>query len=216
MDDGVGAAGRGREVREHRRGPCAPGLVATVLRARLREAFPDEDSAAREVRGTIDNLQDTVLPQLERQIGNPTSLTLGGVAPEDRDFVQAVYGNFPYVLAFVILLTLVLLMRAFRSVFLPLKAVVLNLLVSALEEPSTERKPGDPEFNLDMDSKDGRVHCFSPGNRCAAPHLVRAKRLSHIHDEGLAKATEEINAILDETAARRPSRSLRSTSRPAN
>ena len=53
--------------------------------------------------------------------------TLGGVAPEDRDFVHAVYGKFPYVLLFVIVLTYVLLMRAFRSLILPLKAVVLNL-----------------------------------------------------------------------------------------
>ena len=55
-------------------------------------------------------------------------LTLGGVAAEDRDFVHAVYGKFPYVLAFVILLTFVLLMRAFRSVFLAVKAVILNLI----------------------------------------------------------------------------------------
>ena len=35
---------------------------------------------------------------------------------EERDFVHAVYGNFPYVLAFVIILTFILLVRAFRSV----------------------------------------------------------------------------------------------------
>jgi putative drug exporter of the RND superfamily len=39
-----------------------------------------------------------------------------------------VYGNFPYVLLFVILLTFVLLARAFRSLLLPLKAVILNLV----------------------------------------------------------------------------------------
>jgi RND superfamily putative drug exporter len=55
-------------------------------------------------------------------------MTLGGVAPEERDFVHAVYGNFPYVLGFVVLLTFLLLMRAFRSVVLPLKAVLLNLV----------------------------------------------------------------------------------------
>jgi RND superfamily putative drug exporter len=55
-------------------------------------------------------------------------VSLGGVAPEDRDFVHAVYGKFAYVLTFVILLTFVLLMRAFRSVLLPIKAVVLNLV----------------------------------------------------------------------------------------
>ena len=42
--------------------------------------------------------------------------------------MHAVYGKFPFVLGFVVLLTFVLLMRAFRSVFLPLKAVVLNLV----------------------------------------------------------------------------------------
>lgn len=94
----------------------------------LVEAFPAEDGAARSVRGTISNLQDTVLPRLEREIGGGTRITLAGVAAEDRDFVHAVYGKFPLVLTFVILLTLILLMRAFRSVFLAVKAVILNLL----------------------------------------------------------------------------------------
>ena len=38
------------------------------------------------------------------------------------------YGNFPYVLAFVVVLTYLLLARAFRSLLLPLKAVLLNLV----------------------------------------------------------------------------------------
>jgi putative drug exporter of the RND superfamily len=94
----------------------------------LVEAIPSEDGAARSVRRTISNLQHDVLPALERQIGGNVRLTLSGVAPEDRDFVHAVYGKFPYVLAFVIFLTFVLLMRAFRSVFLAVKAVILNLI----------------------------------------------------------------------------------------
>jgi RND superfamily putative drug exporter len=94
----------------------------------LVEAIPSQDGAAKPVRHTISRLQDEVLPQLETQIGGNVQLTLGGVAPEDRDFVHAVYGKFPYVLAFVILLTFVLLMRAFRSVFLAVKAVILNLI----------------------------------------------------------------------------------------
>jgi len=57
-----------------------------------------------------------------------TEGTLGGPPAVDRDFVHAVYGNFPYVLAFVMVLTLVLLARAFRSIVLPIKAVLLNLL----------------------------------------------------------------------------------------
>ena len=55
-------------------------------------------------------------------------MTLGSVAAEDQVFVHAVYGNFVYVLAFVIILTYILLARAFRSLVLPLKAVMLNLV----------------------------------------------------------------------------------------
>jgi putative drug exporter of the RND superfamily len=84
----------------------------------LVEAIPSVDGSSKAVRGTISRVKDAL----------PPGASLGGVAPEDRDFVHAVYGNFPYVLLFVILLTFVLLARAFRSLLLPLKAVILNLV----------------------------------------------------------------------------------------
>jgi RND superfamily putative drug exporter len=92
------------------------------------EAFPDTDGAADATSSTIDRLQDDVLPATAKEIDNGVKVTLGGPAPESRDFIHAVYGKFPYVLLFVVLLTYLLLMRAFRSVFLPLKAVILNLI----------------------------------------------------------------------------------------
>jgi RND superfamily putative drug exporter len=84
----------------------------------LVEAFPTADGAAKSVRSTITRVKQAL----------PQNASLGGVAPEDRDFVHAVYGNFPYVLGFVVLLTFLLLTRAFRSLLLPLKAVILNLV----------------------------------------------------------------------------------------
>jgi RND superfamily putative drug exporter len=49
------------------------------------------------------------------------------------DYQNAVYDKFPYVLALIALVTFVLLVRTFRSILLPLKAVVLNLVsVSAV------------------------------------------------------------------------------------
>ncbi|MGZ8706114.1 MAG: MMPL family transporter [Gaiellaceae bacterium] len=84
----------------------------------LVEVFPAVDGSSKAVRGTISRVKDAL----------PANASLGGVAPEDRDFVHAVYGNFPYVLLFVVLLTYVLLARAFRSLLLPLKAVILNLV----------------------------------------------------------------------------------------
>jgi RND superfamily putative drug exporter len=94
----------------------------------LVEAFPSVDAESKASRGTISDLQDNVLPATQAQVDHSVKLALGGAAPENRDFVHAVYGNFPYVLAFVIVLTFLLLARAFRSLLLPLKAVLLNLI----------------------------------------------------------------------------------------
>jgi len=54
--------------------------------------------------------------------------TVGGQVAQGADFVSAVYGNFPMMIALIAVLTLILLARAFRSIILPLKAVLLNLL----------------------------------------------------------------------------------------
>jgi RND superfamily putative drug exporter len=84
----------------------------------LVESIPSDDGSSKAIRGTIARVKAAL----------PAGASLGGVAPEDRDFVHAVYGNFGYVLLFVVLLTYVLLARAFRSLLLPLKAVILNLV----------------------------------------------------------------------------------------
>jgi RND superfamily putative drug exporter len=83
------------------------------------EAFPNVDGAAPGIQGIIDRVNTEL---------KGTTGTLGGTPAVDRDFVHAVYGNFPYVLAFVLVLTLVLLARAFRSIVLPIKAAILNLV----------------------------------------------------------------------------------------
>jgi putative drug exporter of the RND superfamily len=81
-------------------------------------AFPSIDGAAPGIQGTIDRVGGAL---------DGTGATLGGTAATDRDFVHALFGNFPYVLAFVVVLTLILLARAFRSVVLAVKAAILNL-----------------------------------------------------------------------------------------
>jgi RND superfamily putative drug exporter len=45
-----------------------------------------------------------------------------------QDYIHAVYGNFPLMFTIIALLTLILLMRAFRSFVLALKAVLLNVI----------------------------------------------------------------------------------------
>jgi RND superfamily putative drug exporter len=55
-------------------------------------------------------------------------VTVGGEAAQSADFLDAVYGNFPLMILAISVLTFILLARAFRSLILPLKAVLLNLL----------------------------------------------------------------------------------------
>ena len=53
---------------------------------------------------------------------------VGGPAAGDADFVAAIYGSFPLMVGLIALVTFALLVRAFRSLLLPLKAVLLNVV----------------------------------------------------------------------------------------
>jgi RND superfamily putative drug exporter len=63
--------------------------------------------------------------------GDPAVVGVAGVGADQIDFLHAVYGNAPYMLLFIALLTFALLARGFRSVVLPVKAVLLNLMTLA-------------------------------------------------------------------------------------
>ena len=57
-----------------------------------------------------------------------TAGRVGGTPAEDADFVSAVYGNAPFVLLAIVVVTFLLLARALRSVWLPVKALLLNVV----------------------------------------------------------------------------------------
>jgi len=85
----------------------------------LVEAFPAIDGSAPGIQAIVDRVNEKL---------KGTNGTLTGVAAVDRDFVHALFGSFPYVFALVVILTLILLARAFRSIVLAVKAALLNLL----------------------------------------------------------------------------------------
>src|SRR6266568_5992582 len=91
-----------------------PGMALTVV-------LPAAETSTPAGQQTIDGLRRTLAGS------SPRSWT-GGPGAETLDFVRAVYGSFPLMLAVIALTTWVLLARAFRSVLLPLKAILLNLL----------------------------------------------------------------------------------------
>jgi RND superfamily putative drug exporter len=124
LDVLVENGGNVQQVVERLRG--VPGVVGATAPPgwhrgsdTLVEAFPAIDGSAPGIQGIIDRTKDAL---------KGTDGTLTGVAAVDRDFVHALFGNFPYVLAFVMVLTLILLARAFRSIVLAVKAVILNLV----------------------------------------------------------------------------------------
>ena len=53
---------------------------------------------------------------------------VGGVPAQDADFITAVYGNAPWVVALIIAVTFTLLAVALRSIWLPIKALALNVV----------------------------------------------------------------------------------------
>jgi putative drug exporter of the RND superfamily len=81
--------------------------------------IPTADGNSPAGRATLDRLRATDLP---------ADVAIGGEAAQGADFLDAVYSNFPLMIALISILTFILLARAFRSLILPLKAVLLNLL----------------------------------------------------------------------------------------
>jgi RND superfamily putative drug exporter len=82
------------------------------------------------VDGTVDSASIAVVNDVRTAVQDATagSVAVAGVGAIVQDYVRAVYDNFPYVLALIAVITFVLLVRTFRSLLLPLKAVLLNLI----------------------------------------------------------------------------------------
>jgi RND superfamily putative drug exporter len=57
-----------------------------------------------------------------------TSFLVGGLSAGQKDFISSLYGKAPFAAAFVIGVTYLILLITFRSIFIPLKAVVVNIL----------------------------------------------------------------------------------------
>ncbi|MDQ3166910.1 MAG: MMPL family transporter [Actinomycetota bacterium] len=79
---------------------------------------------------TVDSDGTAVVSDIRTAVEDTVSGDVGvtGLGPTVEDYFSAVYDKFPYVLALISLITFVLLVRTFRSVLLPVKAVILNLI----------------------------------------------------------------------------------------
>jgi putative drug exporter of the RND superfamily len=87
----------------------------------LVEAIPIPDSGSPEGENTLDGVRDAAH-------GVAPDVRVGGQPAGNADFIDAVYGSFPLMIALITITTFILLARAFRSLLLPAKAIILNIL----------------------------------------------------------------------------------------
>jgi RND superfamily putative drug exporter len=87
----------------------------------LLDAIPMADDSSASGRDALSRVRRVAR-------GEGGGARVGGVMAQNQDFTSAVYGNFPLMIALIAAITLILLARAFRSLVLPLKAVLLNAL----------------------------------------------------------------------------------------
>jgi RND superfamily putative drug exporter len=87
----------------------------------LIDVLPATDSTSAGGHATLDQVRQAAH-------SGPVAARVGGLAADNADFVSAVYGNFPLMVGLIALVTYLLLVRAFRSLLLPLKALLLNVI----------------------------------------------------------------------------------------
>ena len=75
----------------------------------------------------LDELRNEIVPQTVGKIQG-AEVVVGGNAASSKDYNDLVKGSAPIVFAFVLTLAFLLLMVTFRSIVVPIKAIVLNLL----------------------------------------------------------------------------------------
>ncbi|GAA4444779.1 MMPL family transporter [Phytohabitans houttuyneae] len=100
--------------------PPPSGDVATLI------VFPSSKPQDAQTHDLVERLRDEVLPPLSRETG--ATFLVGGSVAAAEDFADAVAGRLPLFVAVVVGLSALLLMAVFRSLLIPIKAAVLNLL----------------------------------------------------------------------------------------
>ena len=90
------------------------------------QVYPTTSPQSEATTELLDRIRDDVIPPIERQ--TKAQLHVGGINAIFEDFGEAITEKLPLFIGVVVLLSALLLMAVFRSVLVPLKAVLMNLL----------------------------------------------------------------------------------------
>ena len=96
------------------------GEIATIV------MFPKSGPREEETTRLLERLRGEILPPVEREAG--AEVFVGGQVASQEDFTSVIADKLPLFVGMVVLLSALLLMAVFRSVFIPIKAAIMNLL----------------------------------------------------------------------------------------
>jgi len=96
------------------------GAIATIV------MFPTTGPREEATTRLLQRLRGEVLPPVARETG--AEVFVGGQVASQEDFTAVIADKLPLFVGFVVLLSAMLLMAVFRSVFIPIKAALMNLL----------------------------------------------------------------------------------------
>jgi RND superfamily putative drug exporter len=90
------------------------------------DVYPTSSPQSVDTTDLLDHIRSEVIPPIEAKTG--AQLHVGGITAIFEDFGDAISEKLPLFIGVVILLSALLLMAVFRSLLVPLKAMVMNLL----------------------------------------------------------------------------------------
>ncbi|HWN72170.1 MAG TPA: MMPL family transporter [Solirubrobacterales bacterium] len=90
------------------------------------QVYPTTSPQSADTTDLLDRIRDDVIPPVEESTG--AQIHVGGINAIFEDFGNAIAGKLPLFIGVVVLLSALLLMIVFRSLLVPLKAVLMNLL----------------------------------------------------------------------------------------
>lgn len=124
------AAAANRIVAAARRDPgvaiVAPPALSPDREVATIVLFPKTGPQAEETTQLLERLRGEILPPAERATG--ATVFVGGQVASQEDFADVIAGKLPLFVGAIVLLSALVLLVMFRSLFIPIKAALLNCL----------------------------------------------------------------------------------------
>jgi RND superfamily putative drug exporter len=103
-----------------------PVMLNPAKNTGIFQAYPTSSPQSEQTTALLDHIRDDLVPPIEES--TDTALHVGGITAIFEDFGTAISEKLPLFIGVVVLLSALLLMAVFRSILVPLKAIVMNLL----------------------------------------------------------------------------------------